>query len=172
MRTRILDADRTALAADEADYTVNKVSKPNLIYVAQLDEEKGPRASTYTLMWKNTTDAGSFTNLAATGEINWAATTDLTNGTAVTARSCTGAGASGSTWQNGEEVEGSATCDSIDLADEYYTEVHFAINIASALEGHTYDFQVWENTGGTALTAAAAASLIIASEAVAYITHQ
>ena len=164
MRTRILDADRTALAADEADYTVNRGTKPNLIYVAQLDEEKGAYASTYTLMWKNTTDAGSFTNLAATGQINWAATTNLGNGTAVTARSCTGAGASGSTWQNGEEVEGAATCDSINLADEYYTEVHFAINIASALEGKTYDFQIWENTGGTALVAAAAASLIVTSD--------
>jgi len=163
-KTRICDADRTALAADNADYTVNKGSKPNLIFVAQVDEEVGTYTTTYTLMWKNTTDAGAFANLAATGEINWAATTNLVQGTDVTTKLCTAAGAAGSTWQNGEEVEGAATSDSIALVDEYYTEIHFAINIAGAKEGKTYDFQIWENTGGTALAVAAAASLIVTSD--------
>jgi len=162
--TRICDADRTALAADNADYTVNKGSKPNLIFVAQVDEEVGTYTTTYTLMWKNTTDTGAFANLAATGQINWAATTNLVQGTNVTTKLCTAVGAAGSTWQNGEEVEGAATSDSIALVDEYYTEIHFAINIASALEGKTYDFQIWENTGGTALAVAAAASLIVTSD--------
>jgi len=163
-KTRICDADRTALAADNTDYTVNKGSKPNLIFVAQVDEEAGTYTTTYTLMWKNTTDTGAFANLAATGQINWAATTNLVQGTNVTTKLCTAAGAAGSTWQNGEEVEGAATSDSIALVDEYYTEIHFAINIASALEGKTYDFQIWENTGGTALAVAAAASLIVTSD--------
>jgi len=161
--TRILDADRTALAADNTDYTVNKGTKPNLIYVVQLDEEKGAWASTYKLQWKNTTDSGGFADLAATGEINYSATTNLAQGTAVTSRACTTAGASGSTWQNGEEVEGASTSDSINLADEYYTEVHFAINCASAKEGKTYDFQVIESGGGTAI-GSFASSLIITSD--------
>ena len=161
--TRILDADRTALAADNTDYTVNKSTKPNLIYVVQVDEEKGAWSATYKLQWKNTTDAGSLADLAATGEITWVATTSLVQGTAVTSKACTASGGSGSTWQNGEEVEGASTSDSINLADEYYTEIHFAINLANAIEGKTYDFGVIESGGGTLINTFAS-SLIITSD--------
>jgi hypothetical protein len=149
--TRFCGPDRAALAADNAGYTLDKGTYPNFIVVFQLDEETGPYASTYTLQFKK--GSGGYGNINSTGEMNYAATTNLTNGGTVTTKLCTAAGASGSAWQDGFEVEGAATSSSLNLADEMYSEIHFAVNCASAVEGATFQFQIFENTGGTAVGA-------------------
>jgi hypothetical protein len=147
---RLLSATRVALANDNTDVT--GYDKANQFIVAfQIDEEKGPWNAQYTLRWRNVTDAGSFAAIAATGEMAWGTVTDLVNGTAVTTKLCQASGGSGSSWQNGEEVEGAATCDAINLADEFYTEIHFAVNPAAALGGKQYEFQLWDQTNGAAI---------------------
>jgi hypothetical protein len=155
--SRLCQADRTPLAND--DISVTDYDKSNEFIIAfQLDEAKGPWTSTYTLMWRNVTDAGSFANIAATGEMAWGTGTSLVNGANVTNeedRLCQDTGKIGSTWQAGEEVEGAATSDSIILADEAYTEIHFAVDPSSALDNKEYAFQIYENGGGSAVGAAA-----------------
>ena len=158
-RSRLLAADRTALAADNGDYGT-QLATAEFIVVAQIDEEKGPWNAQYKLQWRDVTDAGSFADLASTGEIKWGTGTSLTNGTAVTVRACTGAGGSGSTWQNGEEVEGASTADAINLADEYYTEIHFACSGATANHNHQYEFQLYDATNSSAIGTLAAAITI------------
>ncbi|MFX1300369.1 MAG: hypothetical protein ACFFDE_05445 [Promethearchaeota archaeon] len=149
--SRLLNASRSPLAADDTDVTdYNKAYE--LIVVAQIDEEKGPWEAQYSLQWRDVTDEGSFADLAATGEIKWGTATDLQNGNAVVIgeKACTNT-PSGSSWQDGEEVEGTAVCDSINLGDEYYTEIHFAVNPNDAEAGHEYEFQLYDSTNSAAI---------------------
>ena len=163
---RLLSATRVALANDNTGVT--GYNKANQFIVAfQIDEEKGPWNAQYTLRWRNVTDAGSFAAIAATGEMAWGSATDLVNGTAITTKQCQGTGGAGSTWQNGEEVEGAATSDAINLADEFYTEVHFAVDPSGAHDGDQYEFQLWDETNGAAIGTGAAA-LTTAGGAVTY----
>lgn len=158
---RILNATRVAQAADNASVT-NWQRTNKFIMVFQVDEAKGPWSAAYYLCWRNVTDGGSFAQLAATGQMKWTTETDLTQGTAVTTRACTTAGASGSSWQNGEEVEASSYSDSINLADEYYTEIHFAVDPADAHDGDQYEFAVYE-TGGYSSVGTGTGKLTIAA---------
>jgi DNA-directed RNA polymerase subunit RPC12/RpoP len=147
--SRYLASDKTPLADDDASVTdYNKSNE--FILVFQMDEAMGPWDSTYTLQWRNATDEGTFADLAATGEMAWGTNTDLVNGQAITSQYCQQI-PSLSTWQNGEEVEGAATSDSINLADEYYTEVAWAVDPSAGHNGDDYEFRVWENAGGSAV---------------------
>jgi len=148
--SRLLNASRVPLAADNIDVIgYNKANE--FIVVAQIDEEKGPWNTQYTLRWRDVA-GGAFAPLAAAGKIKWGTATDLINGNAVVIgeKACTNTPA-GSDWQDGEEVEGAATCDAINLADEYYTEIHFACNPNDADAGHEYEFELWDENNGAAV---------------------
>jgi hypothetical protein len=138
--------------ADDDTSVTNYDTANTLIIVIQVDEVKGPWDAAYTLRWRNETDnpGGGFTALAATGEVKWATDTVLVNGNAITSQWCTNV-PGGSTWQNGEEVEGAATCDSINLADEYYTEIAWAIDLEDAGAGDQFTFQLYDQTNGAAV---------------------
>lgn len=101
-------------------------------------------AAQYKLRWRDT-DGGSFADVAATGTIHYSADTDLVNGAniAVGGRKCS---TQGYTWQNGEEVEGAVNSDSIDLAEDYETEIHFALDCSGATDGHEYEFELFDDT--------------------------
>ena len=147
--SRLLDIDRTPLAADETaviDWPIGD----ELIVALQMDEEKGPWTATYQLRWRNVTDGGSFAALGSTGEIRWGTATDLVNGAAITSASCSNVPA-GSSWANGEEIEGASTSDSITLADEEYTETHYAINTDGSIHAKEYEFELYESTNSTSL---------------------
>ncbi len=150
--------------ADDEDIT-NYDKTLSFVVVAQIDEEKGAWNAGYTLYWRNVTDAGAMAPLASTGECKWASDTSLVNGDPVTTKKCAASGGSGSTWQNGEQVEGAATSDAINLADEYYTEVWFAVSCASGLGAKQYEFQLFETNGNTLLAAACAAQITLQADA-------
>ena len=101
-------------------------------------------AAQYKLRWRDT-DGGSFADVASTGTIHYSADTDLVNGAniAVGGRKCS---TQGYTWQNGEEVEGAVNSDSIDLALDYETEIHFALDCSGATDGHEYEFELFDDT--------------------------
>jgi len=149
--SRILNASRVAQAEDDTDVT-NWAKANEFIVVAQIDEEKGAWPAQYSLQWRDVTDEGSFVDIAETGEIKWGTATDLQNGNAVVIgeKACTNTPA-GSDWQDGEEVEGAAVCDSINLADECYCEIHFACNPPDAEAGHEYEFQLYDYTNSAAI---------------------
>lgn len=157
--SRILNASRVAQAADNTG--VAGWTKTNeFIVVFQLDEEKGPWTAAYKLQWRNDTDSptGTYNDLASTGEIKWGSATDLANGNAVVIgeKACTATGASGSTWQDGWEVEGASTSSSLALKDEYYTEIQFACNSSDAHNGDAYSFQIYDATNSAVVGTASA----------------
>jgi hypothetical protein len=83
--------------------------------------------------------------MVSTGAINYSATTDLVNGAAIAVggRKCT---TQGYTWQDGEEVEGAINSDSIDLATDYESEIHFALDCSGAADNTEYEFELWDDT--------------------------
>src|SRR3990172_958900 len=147
---RFLGPTRTALADDNTNVT-GYYKENNFIVVFQIDEEKGPWNAQYTLRWRNVTDTGSFAAIASTGEMAWGTSTDLSQGTNVTSKACSASGGLGSTWQNGEEVEGAATSEAINLADEFYTEIDFAVNPAAAHDGDVYAFELYDQTNASSI---------------------
>jgi hypothetical protein len=155
-----------ALAADNTDVTEYNKANP-FIVAFQIDEEKGPWTAQYDLRWRNVTDGGSFAVAGNTGEIRWASTgtVSLNNGNAVTIgeKACSATGGSGSTWQDGEEAIGTYQTNSINLADECYTECHIGANPANALAGKQYEFQLYDSTNSAAIGTAAAKITIAGS---------
>lgn len=147
---------------DNADVSI---SKPLEFIVAfQLDEEKGPWTAAYKLQWRDVTDASGFSDLAATGEIQWGTNTSLTNG-GQSKELCEAYGAAGSTIEvaSGTTVEGASTSGSFNILDEYYVEVHFAVSLVGATVGHQYDFQLYDNTNSSAIGIGAAAVTVLSS---------
>jgi len=148
--SRILNASRVAQEADDTDVT-GWLKTSEFIVVAQIDEQKGPWTAQYMLRWRDVTDEGAFAELAAAGEIKQGTATDLVNGNAVVIGEKACDNTPDGSWQDGEEVEGASTCDSIVLADEAYTEIHFACNPGDADAGHEYEFQLWDATNGASI---------------------
>ena len=66
---------------------------------------------------------------------------------AVGGRKCSSVG--GDSWQTGYEVEGTALSTSINLADEYESEVHFSLSAADGTDGALYEFELYDGTVGS-----------------------
>lgn len=165
--SRLLTATLGNLGTGADDEDISSYTKSNeFVVCAQLDEQSGPwNGHTYRLRWRNVTDSGSFADLASTGQIKWGTNTDLTNAGSYTPKRC--AADPGGTWQNGREVEGAATSPSIDLADEYYTEICWAVSAADAHDGDQYEFEVYDVGAGAAI-GTCAAQITMAAGAVDY----
>ena len=150
--SRILNASRADQSgADDVDVSA-WVAADNFIVAVNINSGgKDSVAGQYRLNWRDETDnpGGAFTALASTGECKFGAT-DLTNGgtIAVGGRKCDSQG--GDTWQTGYEVEGTANSTSIDLADEYETEIHFSVSCADGDATHQYTFELYNVTRGAA----------------------
>jgi hypothetical protein len=146
--SRILNASRVDQSgADDVDVTDWPLADNFIVAVNINSAGKNTVAAQYKLQWRDETDSpgGAFTDLASTGECKFGAT-DLVNGAAIAVggRKCDSQG--GDTWQNGEEVEGTALSDSIDLPDEYETEIHFSVSVADADGNHQYTFNLYNST--------------------------
>ena len=144
--SRILDANRVDKSeGDNADVTEWVIGDDFILAVNIHSNGKDTEAAQYKLRWRNVSDSGSFADVSNTGEITYVATTDLTDGTAIEigGRKCS---TQGDTWQNGEENEGDNSCDSIDLADDYETEIHWALDTTNALKAKEYAFELYDTT--------------------------
>jgi hypothetical protein len=136
--------------ADDANVT--DWTKTDVIIVAVNINSGGKdtEAAQYKLRWRDETDnpGGAFSDLDTTGECKFGDATALNHGTniLVGTRRCDSQG--NDTWQNGEEVEGTKLSDSIDLPDEYETELHIAVSLADGNDGHQYTFDLYDSTRG------------------------
>ena len=147
--SRILNATRVDLSGADNTNIIGWVKTNDFIIAININSNgKDTEAAQYKLRWRNKTDGGSFADAGAATEINYNATTDLVNGDpiAVGGRKCDSQG--GDTWAAGEEVEGASISDSIDLADEYETEIHFALDCSGATDAKEYEFELYDSTLG------------------------
>jgi len=140
--SRIANATRVWQAAEDAGKADwDKIA--DFILATAIATSKGPLAYAYKLQWRNKTDAGSFADVGATGDITYSAVTDLVDGNALLTgeAGCTGVG----TWQDGLESEDDnilPDSGTYSLADEYWTEFHWALDCSNALDGKEYEFQL------------------------------
>ena len=147
--SRILNANRADQSgADNTNVTSWTKTNDFIIAININSGGKDTEAAQYLLRWRNKTDSGAFADVGATGAIHYNATTDLVNGAgiAVGGRKCDSQG--NDTWQSGEEVEGASLSDSIDLPDEYETEIHFALDCSGATDAKEYEFELYDSTLG------------------------
>ena len=147
--SRILNATRVDQSGADNTNVIDWVKTNDFIIAININSNgKDTVAAQYKLRWRNKTDGGSFADVGAATEINYNATTDLVNGNpiAVGGRKCDSQG--GDTWAAGEEVEGASLSDSIDLADEYETEIHFALDCSGATDAKEYEFELYDSTLG------------------------
>lgn len=148
--SRILDTDRVDQSgSDDGDVAGWGKSDVAIVAVCIHSGGKETEAAQYKLRWRNETDnpGGSFSDLDSTGECKFGDATALSNGTALTEanrRTST----QGDDWQNGEEVEGVKLSDSIDLADDYESEIQFAVSLADGDDGDQYTFDLYDDTRG------------------------
>ena len=167
--SRILSSDRTDQSgADDADVTDWTKTNDIILAVNINSGGKDTEAAQYKLRWRDETDnpGGAFSDLDSTGECKFGAT-NLVNGTniAVGGRKCDSQG--NDTWQAGEEVEGVKLSDSIDLPDEYETEVHFSVSLADGGNSHQYTFDLYDSTRG-AQVGVLGAQITLAAGATTY----
>lgn len=149
--SRILNTSRVDQSeADDADVTNWIRTDVIIVAVCIYSGGKDTEAAQYKLRWRDETDdpGGAFADLDSTGECKFGDATALSNGTnLIEANRRTST--QGDSWQNGEEVEGTKLSDSIDLGDNYETEIQFAVSLADATTGlHQYTFDLYDDTRG------------------------
>lgn len=141
---RILNATRVDQSgADDGDVIGWGLTNDAILAININSGNKETQPAAYKIRWRES--GGVFADLAATGEVKFGAT-DLVNGDpiAVGGRKCDSQG--GDSWQEGYEVEGTAISTSVDLVDEFETELHFSISLADAQNNVLYEFELWDVT--------------------------
>jgi hypothetical protein len=152
--SRIVSSDRTTdhSGSDDTAVTDWTIGTDFVLCVHQSDNGKNTEAGTYKLQWNK--DGGSFTDLAATGELNYTVggATDLTDGTACAAGDwwCTD---QGDTDISGTEREDSNATVAFDGSDGDETEHQWAIATDDASGGSLYDFQLVDTANGDRIDA-------------------
>jgi hypothetical protein len=153
LSSRILrDSDRSSVSASDNAIVGGWVVTDKFILATCIGYNgRDTAASAYKLQWRNVTASGSFADVAATGEIKYAATSAvLADGTALTSGNARCSSQSGTmTWQNGlENVADNLLPDSttLDLGSDCYTELQWALDPAGALVNNQYEFRLWNNT--------------------------
>jgi len=129
------------------------------ILAVQIGTSNGPIASAYKLRWRDVTDAGAFADVGATGEIKYSTDTVLTDGNAVTSAKSICTGTPEPSWQDGLESENDnllPDSGTYSLADEYYTELQWALSTADGDEDHQYEFELYDVTAGKSVGTCAA----------------
>lgn len=158
--SRIADATFAASipdwqAAEDADVT-DWDTGVDVIFAAMVETTKhGGASANIEIRWRNVTDSGTFAALSASGELTWSGVTDLVNGNAVTSGEAGCTPTSGSTWANGTEREG-ANSVSTTIAQNEYTEHHWAVDFSNALDSKQYEFEIYDTTAGASLGTCAA----------------
>jgi len=147
--SRIADANRVDKSlADDGDVT-GWVKTNDFILATRIYGSKGAYNYAYTLKWRNVTDSGSFAAVGATGEISYAADTVLVDGQALPTESKICSAQTNYTWQNGMENEGDnilPDSGTYSLADEYYTELQWALDCSGAHDNDVYEFALYTNS--------------------------
>jgi hypothetical protein len=159
----IAGADQSG--ADDVDITGWTKTDEFIIAININSAGKETEPAAYKLKWRDVTDEGVFADVAATGEIDYDITdSSWADGDAVATgdQVCDSQGKD--TRQAGERNKDDNLTDSIDLPDEYQSELWFALNCEEAEDGHVYEFELWDSTtsrnmGTVGATIAVAAGL-------------
>lgn len=139
----------------------------DFILATRIWGSKGPHVQAFKLRWRKV--GGTFADIGATGAINYSADTVLVDDIAILIENRKTLIQSGYTWQNGLENEGNnllPESGTYSLADEYYTELQWALNCDDAEDEAEYEFELWDTTEGASIgTCLATITMAVASAA-------
>jgi len=153
--TRIQNATRVNQALEDADVTDWDANDDFILCAMFETVEAGGASSIIQVQWRNVTDAGSFANLGNTGELTYNGVTDLVTSDPVTVGESVCTPISGTTYQNGIEIEGFGTAFKA-LTQNDYTEHQWAIGASNALANKQYEFRFFDNDNNVAIGTALA----------------
>jgi len=155
----------------DADVEVPSVTRVIVSFTIQADDMNDADNATFKLRWRNVSDAGSFADLAATGEIKWATDTDLIDGNAVVAGEDSGANVFdciAKAWprRDGLEKEG-ANGFTRSIDQDFYEDFQWAVDLTDAddINADQYEFALTQSddtiiaTGVTKLTVVVAGKI-------------
>jgi len=120
------------------------------------DDMNNATSATFKIQWRNKTDAGSWTDLAATGEIKWSSSSDLTDGATVVAAEDSGGAVvncltKATVHEDGVETEGKNGITKTVTQDKFI-DLQWAIDLSGADHANAdeYEFRITES-GGTVI---------------------
>jgi len=138
------DSDRSGWAAVDATADVYATQ---FILGTQIAATAGktPVAAAYKLRWR--VDGGTFADVASTGKVKWATSSDelVDDATLIESDKVCG-GLTSFTWADGVESVGdnrAPDSGTISLSQDYYTEIQWALDISDADLGDTYELELW-----------------------------
>lgn len=141
--SRIFDSNRTAQAAE--DTLVTNWTKTNVLVVSigiqTAANDRCNSGDTYTVQWRNKTDAGAWTNLGGTGDLRTETTSVLVDANALTSAEH-GITGTGTYIQNNTEEETGAGSFSARFENGDWAAVQFSVNPANAQDGKEYEFRL------------------------------
>lgn len=153
--SRIADASRSDQSGSDDTDVINWVKADDFILATQVGTSKGPLDRRYKLRWRDVTDAGSFADVAASGEISYTAVTVLVDGATLGSGSKLCTGIPEPDWQDGLESEADNECPdspgTYSLADDYYSEFQWALDCDGSEYEHEYEFELYEITNGVSI---------------------
>lgn len=150
--TKIFFCSISGDKAYQLDLAPNWTKTDDFILATRVYTSAGPIARAYKLRWRKT--GGTFADVSNTGAITYSATTDLVDGNDLLTGEKSCDYQSGYTWQNGLESEGDnllPDSGTYSLVDEKYTEHQWALSCDDAEDGATYEFELWDVTGGVSI---------------------
>lgn len=134
-----------------ANVTMNQQELAIIAFCIDADDMNDATDATFKLQWRNVSDAGSFADLAATGEIKWSSSTDLVDGNAVVVAEDSGANSincagKGWTHRDGLEKEG-ANGFTRTIVQDRFEDFHWAVALDSADHGNgdQYEFRLTQS---------------------------
>ena len=146
--TRICNSSRVDQSGGD-DVNVTDWTRTNdIILATMLTFDKYFVGRTYKLEWRDVTAEGSFADVASTGEINYTASTVLTDAntrTGIEYKRCTQP--SGYGWWKVFENEGDNAC-FIDSPSDGCPEGQWALDCHTATYSHEFAFRVYDVTEG------------------------
>ena len=161
---RLADSTRSWLQNEDTNHTGHTVGTDFCISVTW-GSQSGNKSNSreVRLRWRNKTDAGSFADLGASGELTWSADTTLVNAAAFTTdeHGCVSSGQTN--WVDGEEREGANAFTYSNLSnDSAWTGAMWAVDTDNAHEGDEYEFELYNQTD-TAQIAVCSATITMAA---------
>lgn len=162
--SRIFNSSRAAQAAEDVSVTNwDKTAVFIMTIGVQTSVAGGERCNSgdsYTVQWRNKTDAGAWTNLGTTGEIRRETSSVLVDGNALTSAENGITGTGTYVQNNTEEETGSGTYSSR-FENGNWGAVQFSATPANATAGKEYEFRLNTTCNGTAATPTGVATVTI-----------
>lgn len=110
-----------------------------------------PASTTLNVQWRNITDSGSWTDLAATGEMKIATTTGYADGDTIS--SAQGTGCATGSFQSGDSFKDETGSNAFQMSSKNnWTETWWCADPAGAPANKEYEYRIYDQGQATALT--------------------